>query len=182
MENTMIKNLEEKTGKSLAEWIEIVKVSQLDKHKVILTYLKTEHGLTHGYANLVTLKALKSDAGSVENQEDLVTAQYAKGKEALKPIYDSLIEQVKSFGADVEIAPKKAYVSLRRKKQFAILQPSTKTRFDVGLNIKGKSPEGRLEASGSFNSMCSHRIRLQAVDEVDQELINWMKEAYEAAG
>jgi predicted transport protein len=89
---------------------------------------------------------------------------------------------VAKLGKDVEVAPKKAYVSLRRAKQFALIQPSTKTRVDVGIQLKDAAPSGRLEASGSFNSMVSHRVRVGAVGEVDKELVGWLKEAYEAAG
>ncbi|MCB0278991.1 MAG: DUF4287 domain-containing protein [Calditrichaeota bacterium] len=182
MEDTMTKNLREKTGKSLEEWIKIAEKSGFKKHGEIVKYLKTEHEFTHGYANLVAHKMLASDAGSVEDQAQLIEDQYAGDKAALRPIYNQLIKEIHKFGKDVEIAPKKAYVSVRRKKQFAILQPSTKTRFDLGLNLKGKATTARLEASGSFNAMCSHRIRVEKAAEVDQELINWVKEAYDAAG
>ena len=181
MENTMIKNLEEKTGKSLEQWVAIVKKSGIEKHKAIIDFLKADHGFTYGFANLVAHKARKSDAGSAVSEDDLVAGQY-KGKESLRPIYDKMIAELKKFGDDVEIAPKKAYVSLRRKKQFAIIQPSTKTRVDVGINIKGKETTERLEASGSFNSMVSHRVRMSAVEEVDNDLMSWIKEAYDAAG
>ena len=182
MEDTMIRNLEEKTGKSLQEWTKIVTGSGLDKHKAIVDHLKAEHGLTHGYANLVAHKSLKSDAGSADGSVDLVEAQYSKGKEALKPIYDKVISLINKFGNDVELAPKKAYVSVRRKKQFAIIQPSTKTRLDIGLNLKGKAPQGRLEPSGSFNAMCSHRIKIASASDVDQEVVDWINEAYDNAG
>ncbi|MCG8607292.1 DUF4287 domain-containing protein [bacterium] len=182
MEDTMIRNLEEKTGKTLQEWINIVTSSKHEKHKAIVDHLKSEHGLTHGYANLVAHKSLKSDAGSVGSSDDLVAAQYSKGKEELKPIYDKLISLINKFGSDVELAPKKAYVSVRRKKQFAIIQPSTKSRLDIGLNLRGKAPQGRLEPSGSFNAMCSHRIRIANDSEVDQEVVGWIHEAYEDAG
>lgn len=180
-ERTMIMNLKKKTGTSLEEWIRIVKASGLEKHGDIMKLLKGEHGLTHGFANMVTHKARQSDAGSAASTDDLVEAQYS-GKEGLRPIYDSVIEQVKSFGSDVEIAPKKSYVSLRRAKQFGLLQPSTKTRFDIGLNLKGVEPEGKLEAAGSFNSMCTHRIRCEDVADLDAGVIAWLKQAYENAG
>ena len=85
------------------------------------------------------------------------------------------------FGSDVEISPKKAYVSLRRSKQFAIIQPSTKTRVDLGINLKGVEPEGRLEKSGSFNSMVTHRMKITDKKEVNAELKKWLKEAYKNA-
>ena len=90
----------------------------------------------------------------------------------------AVLAAVKKFGADVEISPKKAYVSLRRNKQFAIIQPSTATRLDVGINLKGVEPAGRLEPSGSFNAMVSHRVRVSKPDEVDKELLGWLKKAY----
>ena len=105
-----------------------------------------------------------------------------QGKEELRPIYDKLIAELKSFGSDVELAPKKAYVSIRRKKQFAIFQPSTKSRFDVGINMKGEPVTDRLEASGSFNAMVSHRVRIATVEEVDTQVISWLKQAYDQAG
>lgn len=177
----MEKGLLEKTGKSLAEWKKIVKASSLQKHGEILKFLKSEHGLTHGFANFVSLKYREADAGS-HNPEDLINAQYAKGKEALFPIYEKLKATISTFGDDIEFVPKKANVSVRRKKQFALIQPSTKTRIDLGLKIKGKTPDGRLENSGPFGSMCTHRVRLSEVGEVDGEVISWLKDAYEGAG
>lgn len=88
---------------------------------------------------------------------------------------------MQKFGGDVEIAPKKSYASLRRKKQFAIFQPSTATRMDVGINLKGADPTTRLEASGSFNAMVSHRVKVAGKNEVDKELIGWLRSAYEAS-
>lgn len=180
MEDSMIANLEEKTGKPFSHWIEVVKRSGLEKHGEIIKMLKTDHGFTHGYANLVAHKARQSDAGSA-GDTDLVSAQY-KGKEDLRPLYDSLMKAVDKFGKDVEVAPKKAYVSLRRNKQFAIVQPSTKTRLDVGLNLKDVKADGKLEAAGSWNSMCTHRVRVESASDIDKQVIAWLKQAYDNAG
>ncbi|MBS1790643.1 MAG: DUF4287 domain-containing protein [Acidobacteria bacterium] len=178
---TMIQNLKEKTGKSLDEWVKIAKAAKLEKHGEIIKFLKTEHGLGHGYANLVahTLKN-QSEEGKAA-VDDPVAAQYAGEKAGLKPIYDELIKAVGKFGKDVEISPKKTYVSLRRNKQFGLIQPTTKTRIDVGINLKGVAPAGKLEASGSFNAMVSHRVRVESATDVDKELIAWLKQAYEQA-
>lgn len=182
MAETMIANLKDKTGKSLEEWVKIVKAKNLEKHKAIIDFLKAEHGFTYGFANLVAHKSKGSDAGSVENSDDLITAQYSKGKESLRPLYNKLIEAIAAFGGDVEIAPKRAYVSIRRKKQFAIIQPSTKTRLDIGINLKDHTPTERLEASGSFNGMVSHRVRTSELADINDELIAWIKTAYDNAG
>ncbi len=176
---TMIANMPEKTGKPLEDWLVIVAASGCAKHGEIVKFLKAEHGMTHGFANLVAHTALKSAASTMDPEIDLVAAQYAGAKAELKPIYDKIIEAVSSFGNDVEIAPKKASVSLRRSKQFALVTPATKTRIDLGINIKGKDPDGRLEASKS--AMCTHTVKLSAAEDVDAEVIAWLREAYTAA-
>ena len=176
----MIANLEANTGKSLAEWITIAQQSGETKHRAMLNFLKSEHGLTYGYANLVTMRAREAAAPKVEGS--LVDQQYSGAKAGLRPIYDAILAQVNQFGSDIELAPKKKYVSLRRKKQFGIVQPSTKTRVDIGINLKGNDPTDRLEKSGSFNSMVSHRVRITDVAHIDDELIGWLREAYDRAG
>ncbi len=169
----------EKTGKSLSQWTEVVKKAKLDKYKAIMEFLKSEHGFTHGFANFVALKTLKSDAGSFDDK-DLVDNQY-KGKEVLKPIYEKLLTVVKSFGDDITITPKKDSVSIIRKKQFALIKPATKTRMDLGLKIKGKPTTPRLENSGPFGAMCTHRVKLESVVQVDDQLTDWLQEAYQGA-
>ena len=174
-------NIAEKTGRPVDEWVTVARESGLQKHGEIVKYLKTDHGFTHGYANLVAHYSLQSSATQMEDG-DLVSAQYAGPKAGLKPIYDAVLKAVKGFGPGLEVAPKKAYVSLRRKKQFALVQPSTKTRVDLGINLKGEPPAGKLEASGSFNAMVSHRVRLETTRDVDAAVIGWLKEAFDAAG
>jgi predicted transport protein len=178
MAATMLANIPEKTGKSLAAWHAVLQKTSLEKHGQLVGVLKKEYGVTHGFANLIVSKFLAADPVA---DVDLVDQQYAGGKAELRPVYDALIKAVSGFGKDVEIAPKKAYVSLRRKKQFGLIQPSTKTRVDVGLNLSGVDASERLEASGSFNAMVTHRVRLGSVDEVDSELTKWLRQAYEGA-
>lgn len=178
---TMIANLKKNSGKSLEQWIKIVKKQNFSKHGEYLKYLKSEHNLTHGYANLISMKARAADAGSVDDKESLVEAQY-KGKETLKPMYEKVKRAILKFGDDVEIAPKKAYVSVRRKKQFAMLIPATKTRFEIGINLKGTKSKGVLEEINKANSMCSHKIKITEVKYINKEVIDWLKLAYESAG
>jgi hypothetical protein len=177
---TMIANMPEKTGKPLDAWLKVVNKSKLAKHGEIVSMLKADHGMGHGFANLIAHKALASDAGAAKS-DDLIATQYAGPKAALKPMHDKLIGIVEGLGKDIELSPKKAYVSLRRSKQFGLIQPSTATRLDLGLNLKGVAPKGRLEASGSWNAMCSHRVKLASVSDIDAEVKAWLKQAYDAA-
>ena len=181
----MIRNRAEKTGKTLEQWIAIAKKSKLQKHGQIVKMLKADHGLSHGYANLVALRTLAAssgggDAGERIDGDALVDAQYSGTKAAMRPVYDALIAAARKLGPDVVVSPKKTYVSLRRNKQFALVQPAS-SRVDIGINLKGAKPTGRLEASGSFNAMVSHRVRVVSKTEIDSQLIGWLREAYSVA-
>lgn len=171
---TMIDNMPEKTGKSLEEWKVILKEKGFAKHSEGVKFLKTEHQVTHGFANtIVTLSKEENNS-----EEDLVSAQY-KGKESLFPIYESLIGYVKTLGSDVTITPKKGSVSIIRKRQFILIKPATKSRIDLGFKLKDKPTTDRLENSGPFGTMCTHRVQLTDAAQVDPELKDWIKEAYE---
>lgn len=173
---TMIDNMPEKTGKSLTEWKTILGEKAFEKHGQAVKFLKEGFGVTHGFANTIVTLSKEEN----HSEEDLVTQQY-KGKEILKPIYEKLLGIVKSFGEDVVITPKKGSVSIIRKKQFALIKPATKTRIDLGLKLKDKDMTNRLENSGPFGTMCTHRVQLSEVNEVDDELKKWLQEAYEKA-
>jgi predicted transport protein len=180
---TMINNMPEKTGKTLEEWLQILKVENIEKHGMAVKFLKAEHGVTHGFANTI-VSLSKNDAsiqGSPDNSasgENLITAQY-NGKESLIPIYECLLSAITSLGADVIITPKKTSVSFIRKKQFALIKPATKTRIDLGLKLKDIDIQGKLEGSGPFGTMCTHRIQLKSIEDVDADVVHWLSTAYE---
>lgn len=171
---TMIDNMPEKTGKSLEQWKAILKEKAFAKHSEGVKYLKTEHKVTHGFANTIVTLSKEDDNAP----EDLVAAQY-KGKESLFPIYEALITFVQGLGEDVTITPKKGSVSVIRKRQFILIKPATKSRIDLGFKLKDKPTTDRLEDSGPFGSMCTHRVKLEDATQVDQELKEWIKEAYD---
>jgi predicted transport protein len=176
---TMLENMKEKTGHSLDEWKAIIAKKKFAKHGEIVKFLKEEHKVTHGYASEIALKALASDAASAADTDDLLENQY-KGKESLRPFYEKLVKEIQKFGGEFEIAPKKTYVSLKRKKQFIILNPASKTRFEIGFNLKGVEPKGKLEAEKP-NGICSHKIKLAAISEIDKEVIDWIRMAFDKA-
>ena len=170
---TMIDNMPEKTGKSLEEWKEVLKAKAFIKHSEAVNFLKSDFQVTHGFANSIV--HLSKD--EQRSDQDLITNQY-QDKESLFPIYEALAERILSFGNDIKVSPKKDSVSFIRKRQFALVKPATKTRIDLGLKLKGKPLTDRLENSGPFGAMCTHRVRITTAAEIDQELNNWLKEAY----
>jgi hypothetical protein len=182
---TQLKNIEKKTGKTREELSEIVQKSGLSKHAEIRAMFIQELGLGYGDANALTHFALKSD-GTREAQakgltDDGVVAEiYSGTKAGLRPIHDALMAVIETFGP-FEVLPKKGYVSLRRKKQFAMIGPATNTRVEVGLNIKSLDADARL-AEQPAGSMCNYKVKVTQAGEVDQQLVDWIKQAYDSAG
>ncbi len=173
----MIDNMPEKTGKSLEQWKALLATKSFAKHSEAVNFLKKEHQVTHGFANTIVTLSKEEKVTAT----DLVAQQY-QGKEQLKPIYEALLATVNSFGKDVKIAPKKTTVSIIRKTQFALIKPATKTRIDLGLKLKDTPTTSRLLDSGPFGTMCTHRVQLTDVAQIDAELKAWLQEAYNKAG
>ena len=180
MARTVIDNMPAKTGKSLAQWLSVLAKTDLAKHGDTVKHLKSAYGVTHGFANLIAHRHISRN-GTADRPADLLAAQYKGPKAELLPVYEALVKIVGAFGSDVEISPKKTYVSLRRNKQFALIKPSSKDRVDLGISLKGHKAGKRLEAAGSFSGMVSHRVRLHRTSDVNAELEGWLRKAYDAA-
>ncbi|MBO3699867.1 DUF5655 domain-containing protein [Roseivirga sp. E12] len=181
MLQTMINNMPEKTGKSLDEWKAMLGTTDLAKHGDIMKLLKGEYGVTHGFANTISQLYLKPELLAPQTNSGNEDEVLLNGKEAIADIFKSVKAQFESINGDVEFSYKKTYISLRTpKKQFALLQPSTKTRVDVGLNLKGVDPEGIVQAAGSWNGMVTHRVKLTEPGQVDANLSAWLQKAYDA--
>jgi predicted transport protein len=147
-----------------------------------MSLIKGDHSVSHGYANTFSLLFRQKAQGGPPTHAELIQDQYAK-KLHFKPLYDRLVTEARSFGEDVEVAPKKSYVSLRRAKQFAIIQPSTQSRMDLGLNLDPElESSGRLIKGDKWSGMCSHRIEIHNMDDITPEVIQWLVKAYEVAG
>ena len=180
MRKAIISNLPEKTGRDLEEWIKILESKGPEKRKDRIGWLKKEHGIGHGTAQTIVYEAEKPDDYRPPSGEELVVGQYSGGKSDLRPIYDRLAKEVSGLGKDVELDPRKTYVSLVRNRQFGLIQPSTKTRVDLGLALPGTRTTARLKAAGSFGSdRITHKVGLTSLDDVDEELLAWLKAAYE---
>ena len=180
---TQIDNIQKKTGKSLAELSAVVQKSGLTKHGEIREMLKEKLGLGHGDANALVHVILKSDgtrAAEGKSDDAVLDEIYSGAKAGFRPIHEKLMKEIGKFG-EFEVVPKKGYVSLRRKKQFAMIGPKTNSRFEVGLNAKDFKKNARLSEQPK-GSMCNYIVILTDIKDVDSELIAWIKSAYEGAG
>ena len=181
---TQLANIQKRSGKSLKELSAIIASSGLVKHGEIRDMLKNKLGLGHGDATALVHVVLKSDGQSAAAEqglspEEVMDGLYTGAKASLRPIHDKLMLQIRKFGP-FEVAPKKTYVSLRRKKQFAMIGPATNTRVEVGLNMKGVKGTERLEELPP-GGMCNYKVRVTSPGEVDAELVAWIRTAFEAS-
>jgi Domain of unknown function (DUF5655)/Domain of unknown function (DUF4287) len=177
---TQLDNIQKRTGKTLDELFEIIRKSGLPKHGEIVAMLKRDLGMGHGDANTVAKFYFKPGGGKEVTAGDAIDGIYSGPKAALRPIHDELIKAIAEMGP-CEIAPKKGYVSVRRKRQFAMIGPATRTRVEVGLNMKGVRSTARL-AEMPPGGICQYKVNVTDVKEVDWELIGWIRLAYDSAG
>lgn len=180
---TQLENIQKKTGRTLDELYAWLTATGLEKHGQLRDAAKSDLGLGHGDANtLVTLFRRSTGAATAPaaTADAAVDGLYAGPKADLRPIHDRVMAAINGFGP-FEIAPKKAYLSLRRKKQFATVGPATKTQVEIGLNATDLAAGDRLVALKP-GGMCQYKVRLSSADEVDAELVGWIRAAYDASG
>jgi len=184
---TQLGNIQKKTGKTLAELHAALAASGTQKHAEKRSWLMQQFGLGYGDANTVVHVAANPPAGLgpapaavAAATEDPLDAIYSGAKAALRPLHDAIMAKLAEFG-EFEIAPKKTYLSLRRKKQFAMVGPATREQVEIGLNFKGYAPGPRLKILPP-GGMCQATVRLSTKEEVDAELLGWLRQAFDAAG
>ena len=172
---TMPQTLEEKTGRTLADWQATVKGLGLSKHGEILKALKQDHGLTHGYANMLALLATGYGTSS---EDELLTGLFAGPRAGLRPIYDRVESVITGFGEDVEVLPKKSMVGFKRRRQFVCFMPASASRVDLGITMKDEAPaDPRIKATPG--GMTSHVVPVTSPDEIDSDVVGWLRLAYD---
>jgi Domain of unknown function (DUF5655)/Domain of unknown function (DUF4287) len=167
-----LSNIEATYGRSIDEWVAVVSASGLSKHNEVVAMLKASHGLKHGAAHRLSLVARERLGQAPAAGNTSVAA-------GMQPIYDRLAGAVRALGDDVEEVPKKGYVSLRRRKQFAMLQAGAQW-VNVGMILRDAEPGDRLEPAGTWNALFTHRVRVRSAGDVDAELLGWLRAAYDA--
>lgn len=161
--------------------MKLVQQSKLEKHMQKIELLKSS-GVGHSTASVLVQMA-EGDVFEDAPELDLVNLQYAGDREALLPIYAAVREAATSLGDDVNIEARKDYVAFSRRRQFAVVRPSTKTRVDLGLRLTQVPPGGRLQETRNLGSgMIDRKVELTSREEVDVRVREWLRQAYAGAG
>ena len=186
MAQKTLAGLKQKTGRSLEEWILLVRQEGPTDEKQRREWLKTKHGLGTNYASWIAEQSFgKGNDGSPDSYllsaDRYVEEMFSGGKAALRPIYDKLLKLGRSLGADVKVCPCQTIVPLYRNHVFAQIKPSTRDRIDLGLALKDTKVPKRLIDTGGFakKDRITHRIEIGSLNGIDDEVKRWLKKAYD---
>jgi len=181
--------LKDRTGRTLREWVALVKEEAPGDAKSRVEWLKSKFKLgTNGAKEIVQRASGKRDEFSDPDEYlkaavQYVENQYAGAKKKLHPIYEKLLEKGKSLGGDVEACPCKTIVPLYRQHVFAQIKPATNSRVDLGLALahyKGKLPKRLVDTGGlAKKDRITHRIELKSLSDIDSDVDKWLKIAYD---
>jgi hypothetical protein len=179
MLQTRIRNLEARSGKKLAQWLDIIRKSKLQRPSEVVELLKTKHGLGHSTASMLFQTFKGGGAAWEENADALVEALFAGKHAPLRPIYEALAVAARSLGPDIRIEPRRTYVALASKAMFGLARPGA-GRLDLGLMLPGVRPARRLLLAKSLGSdRITHRIALTRPADVDAEVLRYLAAARE---
>jgi hypothetical protein len=181
MMEAIARNLPERTGRSLQEWARLVKAKGPKGTKERVAWLRQEHQLGGPTAMVIVAEAESRDlVAPYEQQDALIDAMYSGARAGLRPIYETVLKAATSLGKDVTPSARKSYVTLSRRRQFAVIQPSTSSRVDLGLVLPGERARGRLTPSQNVGGgRITHAIALARPADFDAEARRWLKAAYE---
>jgi hypothetical protein len=171
----------ERTGKTLEQWVELVRASGPPTEKERRAWLRDEHGMTTNYAWWIAERAGGRGAAEDYDPEALVDALFSGGKAGLRPLYEALLKLGLGLGPDVKASPCKTMVPLYRKHVFAQLKPTTRTRLDLGLAL-GETPftDRLLDTGGrARDDRITHRIEITRPEDIDEEVRRWLRAAYD---
>lgn len=186
-----IRDLPEKTGRSMEQWIAVVKKDGPGDEKAAREWLKKEHQLGTNSAGYLAERAFAAPGALSEEDpeqylqiaEQYVESMFAGGKAGLRRMYDQLLDLGLGIAPDVKACPCKTIVPFYREHVIAQIKPTTRTRIDFGLALakyKGKLPARLIDTGGlAKKDRITHRIEITSVKDIDQDVVKWMRIAYE---
>ena len=187
MTQKWVGELKQKTGRSLEEWLQLIKKSGPKDEKERRVWLKSEYGLGTNTAWWLAERSV-GKGEDVDNPDTYLAAaegyvenMFSGAKSALRPIYDQMLKVGLKVGKDVKACPCQTIVPLYRNHVFAQIKPTTNKRIDIGFALGDMKPKGRLIDTGGFakKDRLTHRIPLESLKDIDDEVKHWLKVAYD---
>ena len=182
MMSSVTDSMKERTGKTLEEWVAAVQATKIDPldQKAVRNWLKSQ-GVMQNSQWAIADAAARAAGWERPSVEGYIDSQFQGEKAALRPIFDALREIVEGLGEDVTAEGRGGYTPFVRKRQFAAVQASTKTRVDLGLRFR-QAPDSALLSTTSLPGQSTHKLGLSSVDEITDEVKDLVRLAYEQNG
>ena len=182
MMDSVTQSMKERTGKSLEEWVTAVQSAGIDPldQKAVRNWLKAQ-GVLQNTQWAIADAAARAAGWERPSVEGYINSQYQGEKAALRPIFDALREIVEGLGEDVTAEGRGGYTPFVRKRQFAAVHASTKTRVDLGLRFR-QAPDSVLLSTASLPGQSTHKLGLSSVDDITDEVADLIRVAYEQNG
>lgn len=180
MRAAIIRNLQDRTGRDLAAWSALVRADAPTDTRGRIGWLRERHGLGGVTAQVIVERVERPDGARGPTEPELINAQYAGARAALRPVLKRITAAALALGDDVEIGVRKTYVAFSRRRQFAVAKPTTRSRVDLGLALADMPYTGRLLPAKNLGGgdRNTHRVELLAPDEVDEQVLGWLRQAY----
>jgi len=188
MTQKWIAELKQKTGRTLDDWLKLIKNKGPKDEQPRRDWLKTKYGLGTNTAWWLAERSVGKGEESADCEaylkaaEQYVDEMFAGKKEHLRPIYDALLKLGLSVGKDAKACPCQTIVPLYRNHVFAQIKPTTLTRIDFGLALGDtrKTPQ-RLINTGGYEKKdrITHRFEITSLRDIDDEVKRWLRIAYE---
>ena len=185
-----VAELKAETGRTLEQWVALTqKEAPAEGHKARVEWLRKTHKLSNNMAWAIAERAggkgFEGDSPEayLEAAEKYVDAQYSGTKAHLRALYGEVLETAKCVADDIKVCPCQTMVPFYRNHVFAQIKPTTNSRIDVGLALakyKGKLPKRLIDTGGlAKKDRITHRIEITDESQIDVELQQWLKTAYE---
>lgn len=182
MMSSVTDSMKERTGKTLEEWVDAVQSTGIDPldQKAVRNWLK-EQGVLQNSQWTIADAAARAAGWERPSVEGYIDSQFQGEKAPLRPIFDALREVIEGLGEDVSVEGRGGYTPFVRKRQFAAIQASTKTRVDLGLRFK-QAPDSALLSTTSLPGQSTHKLGLTSIEQITDEVRDLICLAYEQNG
>jgi hypothetical protein len=180
LEREFISTAREKTGKDVAQWMQVIASSGETKPNAILNWLKQTHNLNHMRANF--LSGIYLNDGKPVFDHKVLFAKLFEGKVGLLDVYRPLEQAIQTKLPDALFIPTKTYISIEAKRCFACAT-LTKNTIRVGLDLGDRPFDDTVQKARSLGAMpnLTHMVEIASAADVADDLITYVQQAYNNA-
>jgi predicted transport protein len=177
IEKEFIDNLKASTKKDLDGWLAEIKKLGITKRNDIVNALKNDYEFGHMNASLLAGIYLNGGKPVYGSTDDLLENQFAKA-DGMRELYQSVIDLVKKSFPGVTVLPKKTYVSILEKREFAAINIKPK-ELRVGFDLGDRPFDDNVTKSKLTGPMprISHMVTVTGTDSLNEDLISLLRES-----